>query len=120
MPCTNHKLVYKIRDITGAFNEKYSNVANKVSIESQVFVPCYGVKCLLSVRNEIENRNVLETALRVTCEKEIETGTGAYRNSKGPNLAPQHGVRSGSQCSEYKGSCESIVLLAFKVSFLKC
>ena len=72
MPCTNHKLVYKIRDIIGTFKDKYSDVANKVSIESEVFVWCYGPKCLLTVRNEIENKNALEMAIRVTCEKEIE------------------------------------------------
>ena len=72
MPCHNHKLVYKMREIFSTFKEKYSEMLNIISLDYGVSVRCYGAKCYLSLRDEKRNHAVLETSIRVTCEKEIE------------------------------------------------
>ena len=72
MACYNHQLVYKMREIVATFKEKYTQLHNVISIECEVFVRCYGAKCMIALRDEKRQRNVLENIVRVTCQKEIE------------------------------------------------
>ena len=61
-----------MREIVSTIKEKYSEMLNIISIEYAVSVRCYGTKCYLSLQIEKRNCAVLETSIRVTCEKEIE------------------------------------------------
>ena len=46
MPCHNHKLVYKMREIVSTFKEKYSEMLNIISVEYAVSVRGYGANVI--------------------------------------------------------------------------
>ena len=94
MPCHNHKLVYKMREIVSTFKEKYSEMLNIISIKYAVSIRWYGAKCFLSLQDEKCNRDVLETSIRVTCKKETEILTAFLHSIDLTILLLQDGIEN--------------------------